>query len=259
MKSFRLFAAICTVALSLAGATQMARRNYDADRRFELGALSPQTVLSSTAADHSPYLEDARAGVRGIGQYAAQPRDVVLRARPRLPRPASTTYHITFTARGFLSLKGNIPNAPVDPVKGSFWITLDPTVKAVVTGNAVPASLNIAGIPGGAATFNYAPGGPGPPGIPLAPSVLIVCWPPGAWAGGDCGMQPFSFVMNINNFPNSSTMFYASSGYTIASGTWVSLFDRSPGSGSVACVKPAVICELIGVTRVCRHGLRPCP
>jgi hypothetical protein len=239
MKSLRLFAAICMVALSVAGATQMARRNSDADRRFELGALSPQTVLSSAAADHSRYLEDARAGVRGIGQYSAQPRDAVLRARARLPAP--TSYILTFTASGFQPDYYTYPKAPVDPVTGTFFITLDPNVEYFSSSN-IAGNVNVKTVrPFG---FSYYPAYTGP----MKDSGITVCSPGSCPTGAANG---FTFGSLFYNFPNG--VWGESVFYSTPSGSW------HTRTVSAACAKPAVICEQIGVTRVCRHGFRPCP
>jgi hypothetical protein len=181
MKSFRLFAAICTVALS-AGAMQAANA-------------------------------------------------------------AATTYRLTFRASGFQPDYFTYPSAPVDPVIGSFFITLDPTVE-------YKSSSNIAGEPNvktvSPITFSYFPAYTDPYGFG---SGLTLCSPGSCNSGAQNG---FTFIAIFSNFPNGVRG--TSVHYSNPSGSW-----SSTGTVSVVCAKPAVICEQMGVTRVCRHGFLPCP
>jgi hypothetical protein len=65
---------------------------------------------------------------------------------------ATITNIITFTASGFF-VSPYHPNAPVDPVIGSFTITLDPTVDNLAGTSVVVNSINIPG--GGTPFFLY--------------------------------------------------------------------------------------------------------
>jgi hypothetical protein len=236
MKSFALLAAIFAVVLS-AVATQMARGDYDADRRFEPVALSPHTVVSRTAS-----LKDARGGVRGIGQYSGQRRDVVFHARPRRPDP---NYIISFTASGFLPDDLGIPNAPVDPVTGTIFISLDPTVENL-SGSSVAATLNIQTVH--PFTFSYYPASTDP--IPWLGAELNVCSP-----DPECTSGPPGFVFGIvfHNFDKPNGVWAGAVDYSNPNGAW---YTRTV---SVVCTKRAVVCKQLGGIRVCRRGFLPCP
>jgi hypothetical protein len=176
VKSFRLFAAICTVALSVAGAMQAANA-------------------------------------------------------------AATTYRLTFRASGFQPFLGVNTNAPVDPVIGTIFITLDPTVE-YNSAKSVTATLNIKTV--NPFIFSYFPASTGLGGE------LGVCSPDPECSPGAPG---FVFEIVFHDFPNA--VFAGGADDSNPSGTW------GTRTVSVACGKVRYRCEHRECHPLSRLG--PCP
>ena len=136
------------------------------------------------------------------------------------------TYSVSFTANNFQVGSGGDP-APVDPVNGSFTITLDPSV--AVANQTAGISLNSLNIALGsplAFTYNPAADGGFSPGTlrvgGLATSVDAITFSP----------SQDDFWLFIPGFPNAPT--FMQMGYTQTSVSNDNLFFTLNQTGSVA-------------------------
>lgn len=150
---------------------------------------------------------------------------------------AATTYLVGFMVSNFQQQPGTLGPAPVDPVKGSVLITLDPTVQSPGFGTGT-GTVNIPGLPGSVGFFRQEDG------------LLTMCVPPYGLAGA-CGQPGRStFWIYMNNFPFGPN--FRLSGYATASGSWYS------STGSLSCSRPTLICYRRGLPKRCHRIFLPC-
>jgi hypothetical protein len=165
-------------------------------------------------------------------------------AATQAAKAATTTYRINFTASGpfitncYFSLPPcGVP--PVDPVKGTVYLTFDPAVKKIIKlGTTITGSTNLANTKNHL-IFEYDPTQNG--------GYLAVC-------GGGCGVGGV-FTLNIVNFL-SSPSFEAPFLY------WQPVYPKANFvgyNGSVTCAKPGLKCGLLNGLYRCQRTLRPCP
>lgn len=142
------------------------------------------------------------------------------------------TFDVTFSANSIQVFSGANP-APVDPVMGSFTVTLDPAV--AVTNNTADISLNSLNITlGSTLSFSYSPIMDGP----FAPGTLRVG---GLSSGSDTVIFSPStndFWLYINDFFGTPT--FEQVGYSQSSVSNNNLFGTINQTGSVNAAPAAV-------------------
>jgi hypothetical protein len=133
------------------------------------------------------------------------------------------TYDVSFSANSFFNVFGAADPAPVDPVTGSFTITLDPTVSVFnQTTGIVLHALNI--VLGSAIAYDFDSTAQG---LTIGGSQFNVNTVTGSTD---------DFFFGIDNFPGAPV--FGGLGYAQSSVTNGSIFSAGNGSVSVALVQP---------------------
>jgi len=145
-----------------------------------------------------------------------------------LARAATITDIINFTASGFEA------GAPVDPVIGSFTITLDPTVDNFAGTSVVVNSINIPG--GGTPFFRY--------NASFLGGLLSVCSSSDPFPACSVTSGINSYSITMENFQSGAPVFGALTNVAYAT-TSTLIFESSTGSISVTSV-PTVPGPIVG-------------